>query len=216
MAKSPSKNRHATIGKEPNRKAAKHVKLAPPESSENLRSRLSDFCRKFAVDLAKGDPVWDRDLDTSEVLRSAPEHKGKRVLFSFVRKVGLVINMIDDLDLHDAIPSKNFATRTALRRWHDVDRKLWPWSVPDIDSPHGTYGDLCKIYEDAEYALDHVRKGKKSELTNLLAEKDQIIEGLRREMDRKEKQNLDLMDQLNRAINDAGKTTTRRFTPIDK
>ncbi|NTF49051.1 hypothetical protein [Rhizobium rhizogenes] len=212
MAKSPPKNRHSTVSKEPNRKAAKakHVKPAPPESSENLRSRLSDFCRKFAVDLVQSDPVWDRDLDKSGVLRSAPEHKGKRVLFSFVRKVGLVIDMIDDPNLRDAIPGKNFSTRTALRRWHDIDRKLWPWSVPDIDSPDGTYGDLCEIYEDAELALDHVRKGKKFELSNLLAEKDQIIEGLRREMGRKEKQNLDLMDQLNRAINNAGKTSTRR------
>lgn len=180
------------------------------EGSESLRRRLDTFCQKFSVDLAQSDPVWDRDLDKSGVLRSAPENKGKRVLFSFVRKVGVVIDMIDDSDLRDAIPVENFATRTALRRWHDVDRKLWPWSVPDIDSPDGTYGDLCVIYEDAEGALDHARKGKKYELAKLLTEKDQIIEGLRRELGRVEKQNLDLMDQLNRAINNAGKTTTRR------
>ncbi|MBB2685211.1 UNVERIFIED_ORG: hypothetical protein GGD47_002799 [Rhizobium etli] len=212
MAQSRSNKRHATENKEPNRKPlkAKRSKPLPLESSEGLRRRLDIFCQEYSVDPSHSDPSWDRDLDTSGVLRSAPEHKGKRVLLSFVRKVGLIIEMMDDSDLREAISVKNYETRTALRRWHDKDRKLWRWSVPAIDSPDGTYSDLYEIYEEAEAALDQIRKGKKYELTKLLAEKDQIIEGLRREVDRVEKQNLDLMDQLNRAISNGGKTTTRR------
>ncbi|MQB22589.1 hypothetical protein DXT90_18350 [Agrobacterium tumefaciens] len=169
------------------------------ESSEKLRNRLEIFTRLFDVDGSKPNEPWDRELTKEELFRTAPRLKGKRTLVSFVRKVTLLVDMMDDQDLRDAISDKEYKTPTALRRWSDPDRGLWPWSVPDIDSPDGDYGDLFLIYESAEAGLDIIRKGKKYSLRKQIEDQERRIESL-------EAQILDLMDQLNRATSNAGKS----------
>lgn len=168
------------------------------ESSEKLRNRLRIFSQLFDVDISKQNEPWDRELTKDELFKTAPLLKGKRVLLSFVRKVTLLVDMMDDQDLRDAISLENYKTPTALRRWSDANRRLWPWAVPDIDSPDGTYGDLFLIYESAEAGLDVIRKGKKYSLQKQIDEKNRIIENL-------EAQILNLMDQLYRATSRAGK-----------
>ncbi|CAN7343688.1 hypothetical protein LJR010_001787 [Ensifer adhaerens] len=169
------------------------------ENSEKLRNRLRIFKKVFGVDSSKRNEPWDRELTKEELFRTAPLLKGKRTLVSFVRKVTLLVDMMDDQDLRDAILPKEYKTPTALRRWSDSDRGLWPWSVPDIDSPDGTYGDLFLIYESAEAGLDIIRKGKKYSLQKQIDDQKRTIENL-------EAQILDLMDQLYRATSNAGKS----------
>lgn len=168
------------------------------ENSEKLRKRLGIFNKAFGVDSSNRNEPWDRELTKEELFRTAPLSKGKRTLVSFVRKVTLLVDMMDDQDLRDAISVKEYKTPTALRRWSDPDRGLWPWSVPDIDSPDGTYGDLFLIYESAEAGLDIIRKGKKYSLQKQIDDQKRIIENL-------EAQILDLMDQLHRATSNGSK-----------
>jgi hypothetical protein len=169
------------------------------ENSEKLRERLRIFNKEFGVDGSKRNEPWDRELTKEELFRTAPLLKGKRTLVSFVRKVTLLVDMMDDQDLRDAISVMEYKTPTALRRWSDPDRGLWPWSVPGIDSPDGTYGDLFLIYESAEAGLDIIRKGKKYSLQKQIEDQKRTIENL-------EAQILDLMDQLYRATSNAGKS----------
>ncbi|MBP1874018.1 hypothetical protein J2Z19_003742 [Ensifer adhaerens] len=169
------------------------------ENSEKLRERLGIFNKVFGVDSSKRNEPWDRELTKEELFRTAPLLKGKRTLVSFVRKVTLLVDMMDDQDLRDTISVNEYKTPTALRRWSDPDRGLWPWSVPEIDSPDGTYGDLFLIYESAEAGLDIIRKGKKYSLQKQIDDQKRVIENL-------EAQILDLMDQLYRATSNAGKS----------
>ncbi|MGN7804897.1 hypothetical protein ACTJKE_19565 [Ensifer sp. 22521] len=169
------------------------------ENSEKLRERLGIFNKVFGVDSSKRNEPWDRELTKEELFRTAPLLKGKRTLVSFVRKVTLLVDMMDDQDLRDTISVNEYKTPTALRRWSDPNRGLWPWSVPEIDSPDGTYGDLFLIYESAEAGLDIIRKGKKYSLQKQIDDQKRVIENL-------EAQILDLMDQLYRATSNAGKS----------
>lgn len=197
MAKQKSKNaRNVTV------KVRKNQPIGV-ESAEKLRNRLEIFTKVFDVDSSRRNEPWDRELTKEELFRTAPLLKGKRTLVSFVRKVTLLVDMMDDQELRDAISPKEYKTPTALRRWLDPDRGLWPWRVPDIDSPDGDYGDLFLIYESAEAGLDIIRKGKKYSLQKQIEDQKRTIENL-------EAQILDLMDQLYRATSNAGKSIRAR------
>lgn len=169
----------------------KPSKKNPPSSEavRKLRQKLNAFESKMGIsDFDLGS--LDRDLTKAEFFKVPPQEKGKRTLLSFFRKVCIIVEMVDDDDLRAVIPQRFFSTRTALRRWTDESRKLWAWSVPDIDSPRGDYADLTSIYIEAEAGLDALLKGKKFSLKREIDEKNRIIENL-------ELQILDLMDQLN-------------------
>ncbi len=161
---------------------------------ESIQGRFALFCREVAVDLAKVSGEWDRPLTKAEVLRLRPEHKGLRPLVSFLRKVALMIEMIDDPGLRQEIPQQTYKFRKGLREWSDPNRRLWPWGDPLVDSPTGNYRKLTEIYFEAEEVLDTVRKGKGFSLERKLQEQQRVIESL-------EVQILDLMDQLNVALN---------------
>ncbi|MBC2804840.1 hypothetical protein ACC697_04370 [Rhizobium ruizarguesonis] len=142
--------------------------------------------------------LWDKPLTSQEVMKLSPSDKRERTEASFRRKMELLKRIATDPGLHAKIDPKLYKSRAALRKWTDIDLKLWPWSDPKVDG-RPTHSSA---YTEALEAIDKLKGGAKSSLKQQLAAKDVIIASLERQI-------LSLMEQLDRVTRDADKPSPR-------
>ncbi|WP_075292027.1 hypothetical protein [Pararhizobium arenae] len=169
----------------------------------DIRRRLELFEVKIGVTRHETSEVWDRPMEQADVFRTSPADKGKRTLVSAMRKVSLLIDMIDDQPLRALVMPDNYKDRTALRAWTDHSRKLWPWKDPVVDKPDGRYGELISLYYEALATVDAADKRKKFRLQQRIDELERIVANL-------EAQNFELMNQIAMLGAGVGKRDARR------
>ncbi|WP_029616600.1 hypothetical protein [Pseudorhizobium marinum] len=179
---------------------------AKPRGSElaaDIRRRLELFEAKVGVSRRDTSEIWDRPMDQADVFKTSPSDKGKRTLVSVMRKVGLLIDMIDDQPLRADISRDYYKDRTALRGWMDASRGLWPWKDPLIDKPDGRYGELIALYFESLAAVEAADKGKNFKLRERLDEQSRVIIEL-------ERQNLELLNRIYKLLASMGKSDAKR------
>ena len=172
-------------------------------ASADIRRRLELFETSVGVNRLDTSETWDRPLEQADVFRTSPADKGKRTLVSAIRKISLIIDMIDDPSLRAVVSAENFKDRTALRGWTDHTRKLWPWKDPIVDKPDGRYRNLVSLYYEALAAVDAAAKGKKFKL-------QQRIDELERQVVNLESQNFELLNQIAKLMGNVGKNDAKR------
>ncbi|MDP9630370.1 UNVERIFIED_ORG: hypothetical protein J2W85_002444 [Ensifer adhaerens] len=173
------------------------------EHAADIRRRLELFQEKAGVSRQDTSESWDRPMEQADVFRTSPADKGKRTLVSVMRKVSLLIDMIDDQPIRAEISGDCYKDRTALRAWSDDSRRLWPWKDPVVDKPDGRYGELIALYYEALAAVEAADKGKKFKLQQQLDEKTRIIAEL-------ERQNLELLNRIYKLMASVGKNDAKR------
>lgn len=183
------------------RKAAE--KPRGSEHAADIRRRLDLFQEKTGVSRHDSQDSWDRPMEQADVFKTSPADKGKRTLVSVMRKVSLLIDMIDDQLLRAEISRDHYKDRTALRAWSDDSRRLWAWKDPIVDKPDGRYNELIALYHEALAAVEAADKGKNFKLQQQLDEKTRIIAEL-------ERQNLELMNRIYKLMASVGKTNVKR------
>lgn len=169
----------------------------------DIRRRLELFEAKVGVSRHENSEIWDRPMEQADVFRTSPADKGKRTLVSAIRKVSLLIDMIDDQPLRAVIFVDCYKDRTALRAWTDHTRKLWPWKDPVVDKPDGRYGELISLYYEALAAVDAADKGKKFKLQQRIDELERINVNL-------EGQIFELLNQIAKLMASMGKSDAKR------
>lgn len=169
----------------------------------DIRRRLELFEAKVCVSRHETSEMWDRPMEQADVFHTSPADKGKRTLVSAIRKVSLLIDMIDDHPLRAVVLVDNYKDRTALRAWTDHTRKLWPWKDPIVDKPDGRYGELISLYYEALAAVDAADKGKKFKLQQRIDELERIVAAL-------EDQNFEQMNQIAMLMASVGKSNAKR------
>ncbi|MEY9768592.1 hypothetical protein ABIA14_000869 [Sinorhizobium fredii] len=184
-------------------KRASQEKARGSAHATDIRRRLELFEAKVGVTRDATSEIWDRPMEQADVFRTSPADKGKRTLVSVIRKVSLLIDMIDDKSLRTAIFVDCYKDRTALRAWTDHPRKLWSWKDPVVDKPDGRYGELISLYYEALAAVDAADKGKKFKLQQRIDELERIVAAL-------EDQNFEQMNQIAMLMASVGKSDAKR------
>lgn len=140
---------------------------------------------------------WDREMTSSEVMRLPPGLAKLRVQESLRRKVEVLERAACDAKEARAIDVRQFKSRSALRKWHDPDLKLWRWGDGLVDrwsehrpkNPDGPNEQLMQRWHRALDTILELRTTSAVGLEQVIREKDAIIHHLERQV-------LSLMAQL--------------------
>lgn len=125
-------------------------------------------------------PHWDGEIDREAWNKLSGRDKGARLRASLERKLAIIEAAASDPSLQDfgGLPMN----RAELRRWKDLDRRLWPWSYLKAERADGTHAAALARFDLAAATLRaKSRKQKPVSWEEQLAAKDRIIDALTRQ-----------------------------------